>query len=364
MLASGSKIGGPASGNGSGRTESAIERSDDGTMQTCRNHARLSVAPMMDCTDRYDRAFLRHVTKHTRLYTEMIVAEAVIHGNRQRLLEFDEIEHPVALQIGGSDPKKLADAARIGEDFGYDEINLNVGCPSSRVRSGRFGACLMADAGLVGECVLAMRNAVSVPVSVKCRIGIDAMDEEETLPGFIQAVSQSGCTTFIVHARKAILKGLSPKENREIPPLRHGVVHDAKRRFPALEIVINGGIHDLGSARRHLERVDGVMIGRAAYRTPYILAEADRMIFGSRKPVPNRREIVLAWLPYLERTLAEGVPLFRVTRHILGLYHGQPGARTWRRLLTEKSSVRSADAGTVEDILGLVENSHGTREAA
>ncbi len=333
-------------------------------MQIFQNPARLSVAPMMDCTDRYDRAFLRYVTKHTRLYTEMIVAEAVIHGNRQRLLEFDEIEHPVALQIGGSGPKTLADAARIGEDFGYDEINLNVGCPSSRVRSGRFGACLMADAGLVGECVLAMRNAVSVPVSVKCRIGIDAMDEEETLPGFIQAVSQSGCTTFVVHARKAVLKGLSPKENREIPPLRHDVVHDTKRRFPALEIVINGGICDLGSAHRHLENVDGVMIGRAAYRTPYILAEADRLIFGSRKPVPNRRAIVLAWLPYLERKLAEGVPLSRMTRHILGLYHGQPGARTWRRMLTEKSSMPSADAGTVEDILGLVENSHGTREFA
>ena len=326
--------------------------------------ARLSVAPMMDCTDRYDRAFLRCITKRTGLYTEMIVADAVIHGNRRRLLEFDEVEHPVALQIGGSDPRTLADAARVGEDFGYDEINLNVGCPSSRVRSGRFGACLMAEPGLVAECVRAMRDAVSVPVTVKCRIGVDDMDDEETLPAFISEVSPAGCATFIVHARKAFLQGLSPRENREIPPLRHDVVHDVKRRFPSLQIVINGGIPDLAAAREHLERVDGVMIGRAAYRTPYVLAEADRMIFGGSEPVPQRRDIVLAWLPYLDRKVADGVPLRRMTRHILGLYHGQPGARAWRRRLMERSSVPSADSGDVEDVMRLVEKGPEARLAA
>ena len=225
--------------------------------------ARLSVAPMMDCTDRYDRAFLRCITKRTGLYTEMIVADAVIHGNRRRLLEFDEVEHPVALQIGGSDPRTLADAARVGEDFGYDEINLNVGCPSSRVRSGRFGACLMAEPGLVAECVRAMRDAVSVPVTVKCRIGVDDMDDEETLPAFISEVSPAGCATFIVHARKAFLQGLSPRENREIPPLRHDVVHDVKRRFPSLQIVINGGI-SASRLDRTREESDGQRSERAS----------------------------------------------------------------------------------------------------
>ena len=315
----------------------------------------LSVAPMMNCTDRHGRAFLRCVTKHTRLYTEMIVADAVVRGDRRRLLAFDETEHPVALQIGGCDPATLANAARIGEDFGYDEINLNVGCPSSRVRSGRFGAALMARADLVADCVAAMRNAVRVPVTVKCRIGIDAMDEEATLAAFMTTVAQSGCTTFIVHARKAYLDGLSPKANREVPPLRHDVVHDTKRRFPDFDIIINGGIRDLASASRHLAHVDGVMIGRAAYRTPYMLAEADRLIFGIDEPPMERCGIVLSWLPYLEEHLAEGVPLARMSRHMIGLYHGEPGARIWRRLLTEWTSRPSAGVTTIREVLERVE---------
>ena len=316
----------------------------------------LSVAPMMNCTDRHARAFLRCVTKHTRLYTEMIVADAVVRGDRQRLLAFDETEHPVALQIGGCDPGTLAAAARIGEDFGYDEINLNVGCPSSRVRSGRFGAALMAHAGLVEACVAAMRDAVSVPVTVKCRIGIDTMDEEGTLAAFMTTVAGSGCTTFIVHARKAYLNGLSPKANREVPPLRHDVVHDTKRRLPDFDIIINGGIRDLASASHHLDHVDGVMIGRAAYRTPYMLAEADRLIFGIDKAPMERRRIVLSWLPYLEEQLARGVPLARMSRHMTGLYHGEPGARTWRRLLTERASRPSAGVNTIREILERVED--------
>ncbi len=333
-------------------------------MQDREDRSRLSVAPMMDCTDRYDRAFLRCITRHTLLYTEMIVADAVIHGKRRRLLEFDDVEHPVALQLGGSDPGTLAEAARIGEGFGYDEINLNVGCPSSRVRSGRFGACLMADAVLVGACVHAMQDAVSLPVTVKCRIGIDGMDEEAALPDFIGTVAGSGCTTFIVHARKAFLKGLSPRENREIPPLRHDVVHEAKRRFPQLAIVINGGIGDLDAAACHLEHVDGVMIGRAAYRTPYVLAAADRALFGSREAVPDRPQIVRAWLPYLDRKLAEGVPLPRMARHMLGLWHGRPGARAWRRMLTLASARPCAGTADIEAILDLVEAQGGFRESA
>ena len=321
----------------------------------------LSVAPMMNCTDRHARAFLRCVTTHTRLYTEMIVADAVVHGDRQRLLAFDAIEHPVALQLGGCDPATLAVAARIGEDFGYDEINLNVGCPSGRVRSGRFGAALMAHADLVERCVTAMREAVSVPVTVKCRIGIDAMDEEEALATFMTTVAGSGCTTFIVHARKAYLDGLSPKANRNVPPLRYDVVHDTKRRFPEFDIIINGGIRDLAATSHHLDHVDGVMIGRAAYLTPYMLAEADRLVFGIDVVPRERCGIVLSWLPYLEEHLMRGVPLARMSRHITGLYHGEPGARTWRRLLSERATRPSAGIATIKEILERVEESRLSR---
>ena len=315
----------------------------------------LSVAPMMDCTDRYDRAFLRCLTRRTLLYTEMIVAEAILHGERQRLLAFDQAEHPVALQLGGSDPAKLAQAARLAEAFGYDEVNLNVGCPSDRVRSGRFGACLMAEPDLVARSVAAMLEAVSIPVTVKCRIGIDEMDDEATLPDFIARIAGEGCRSFAVHARKAWLKGLSPKQNRDIPPLRYDVVHAAKKRFAELEIVINGGIADLDEAIAHLDHVDGVMIGRAAYHTPYVLAEADRRIFRSAEPSPTRRQAVEAYLPYVERELAHGVPLHRMTRHILGLYQGEPGARAWRCHLSTEAVKPGAGIEVVLDAFGFVE---------
>lgn len=323
---------------------------------------RLSVAPMMDCTDRYDRAFLRCITRRTLLYTEMVVADAAIHGARERLLGFDAMEHPVALQLGGSEPGKLAEAARIGEQAGYDEINLNVGCPSDRVQSGRFGACLMAEPELVAACVAAMRKAVTVPVTVKCRIGIDDMDDEGTLPAFIARIAETGCTSFTVHARKAWLQGLSPRENREIPPLRYDVVYAAKARFPELEIVINGGIPDLDAAMEHLDRVDGVMLGRAAYHAPYVLAAADRRVFGEAAAVPSRREIVDRYLPFMARHLAEGVPLHRMTRHMLGLFQGVPGARAWRRRLSTEATRPGAGLEVVEQALAFV--SEGELRAA
>jgi len=316
---------------------------------------RLSVAPMMECTDRFDRAFLRCLTRRTLLYTEMVVAEAVIHGARERLLAFDPVEHPVALQVGGADPVRLAEAARIAEAMGYDEVNLNVGCPSDRVKSGRFGACLMAEPDLVARSVAAMLASVSIPVTVKCRIGIDDMDEEGTLAAFIARIAAEGCASFAIHARKAWLKGLSPKENREIPPLRYDVVYAAKQAFPDLEIVINGGILDLDEAVAHLDHVDGVMIGRAAYHTPYLLAEADRRLFDSRDPVASRREVVERYLPFIETELAAGVPLHRMTRHMLGLYQGLPGARAWRRHLSTEAVKTGAGLDVVFDALGFVE---------
>ena len=315
---------------------------------------RLSVAPMMDCTDRYDRAFLRCITSRTLLYTEMVVADALLHGDPERLLGFDAIEHPVALQLGGSEPGKLAEAARIAGQTGYDEINLNVGCPSDRVQSGRFGACLMAEPELVAECVTAMREAVAVPVTVKCRIGIDDMDDEGTLPAFVGRIARTGCTSFTVHARKAWLHGLSPKENREIPPLRYDVVHATKRQFPDLEIVINGGIPDLDAAKAHLAHVDGVMLGRAAYHTPHVLAEADRRIFGADAPAPTRHEIVARFLPFVERHLGEGVPLHRMSRHMIGLFQGLPGARAWRRHLSTNATRAGAGIEVIEQALALV----------
>ncbi|MDA1072448.1 MAG: tRNA dihydrouridine(20/20a) synthase DusA [Proteobacteria bacterium] len=315
---------------------------------------RLSVAPMMDCTDRYDRAFLRCITSRTLLYTEMVVADAVLHGDRERLLGFDAVEHPVALQLGGSDPGKLAEACRFAEQAGYDEINLNVGCPSDRVQSGRFGACLMAEPDLVADCVAAMIAAVRVPVTVKCRIGIDAMDDEETLPAFVARIAQAGCTSFTVHARKAWLQGLSPKENRDIPPLRYDVVDATRRRFPELEIVINGGILDLDAAFDHLARVDGVMLGRAAYHTPHVLAGADSRIFGEAVAPPSRHEIVARYLPFVERHLGEGVPLHRMTRHMIGLFQGLPGARAWRRHLSTHATKAGAGIEVIEQALAFV----------
>ena len=299
---------------------------------------------MMEWTDRHCRYFMRLMSPCALLYTEMVTAAAVVHGDRARLLGFDPAEQPVALQLGGSDPAQLAEAARIGEGFGYREINLNIGCPSDRVQSGRFGACLMAEPDLVARCVDAMQDAAGVPVTVKCRIGIDNQDAEQDLDRFVSAVADAGCRTFIVHARKAWLEGLSPKENRDVPPLDHDRVHRLKRKFSGLEICINGGIETVAEAEDHLAFVDGVMMGRAAYHNPYLLAEVDARIFGEGGgPARNREDVLDRYIPYAERELARGTRLHHLTRHILGLYHGQPGARAFRRRLSEEGA--RSDAG-------------------
>jgi len=296
---------------------------------------------MMDWTDRHCRAFHRLLTPHARLYTEMVTAPAVLHGDRARLLGFDASEHPVALQLGGSVPAEIADAARIGEDFGYDEINLNVGCPSDRVQSGRFGACLMREPALVAECYAAMQAAVRVPVTIKCRIGVDEQDAEEDLRRFVATVHAAGCTVFVVHARKAWLQGLSPKENRDIPPLDYSRVYRLKREFPHLQIHINGGVSAVADVAAHLIEVDGVMLGRTAYHEPYRLAEIEAALWGT--PLPERDAVVAAMQPYVERHLAAGGRLQHVSRHLLGLYQGLPGGRAWRRHLSENA--HRADAG-------------------
>jgi tRNA-dihydrouridine synthase A len=314
----------------------------------------LSVAPMMDWTDRNCRFFHRQLSRHTLLYTEMLTTGAVLHGDRERLLGFSPAEHPVALQLGGSEPAQLAEAARIGEQWGYDEINLNCGCPSDRVQSGRFGACLMAEPVLVARLVGAMREAVRIPVTVKSRIAIDEMEEWPTLERFVREISGAGCTRFIVHARKAWLQGLSPKENRDVPPLRYELVHRLKAEFPHLDISINGGIRSLDVAAEQLRHVDGVMIGRAAYENPYLLAEADRRFFGSQEPAPERHAVVEAMLPYMEERLKQGAPLSAITRHMLGLFQGLPGARAWRRHLSENVHKRGAGPEVVRAALAMV----------
>ena len=297
---------------------------------------------MMEWTDRHCRYFLRLISRRTFLYTEMVTAEAVLYGNRERVLGFSPEEHPVGLQLGGSDANKLAAAAKIGADYGYDEINLNIGCPSDRVQSGRFGACLMAEPDLVAECVAAMGEAASLPITVKCRIGIDDQDAEESLDKFVDGVAAVGARTFIVHARKAWLKGLSPKENRDMPPLDYGRVARLKARRPELEIVLNGGIEFLASARAHLGEVDGLMLGRAAYADPYLLAEVDREMFGSDETPSTRLDVLDRFVPYVEAQLAQGARLNQMTRHILGLFHGQPHARAFRRHLAENAHLDGA----------------------
>jgi tRNA-dihydrouridine synthase A len=292
---------------------------------------------MLDWTDRHCRNFLRLLSRHTLLYTEMVTTGALIHGERERFLGFDPAEHPIALQLGGSDPQDMARCARMGADRGYDEININVGCPSDRVQNGRFGACLMAEPKLVADCVAAMKDAAAVPVTVKTRIGIDHRDSYGELLDFAGTVTEAGCDALLVHARKAWLAGLSPKENRDIPPLRYDVVERLKRDLPHQTITINGGIKTLDETARFLETLDGVMIGREAYQNPWILAEADRVIFGDARRPPTRNEILDAFLPYVERELAKDTPLSAMSRHILGLFHGQPGARAWRRHLSEQA---------------------------
>ncbi|MEJ2593126.1 MAG: tRNA dihydrouridine(20/20a) synthase DusA [Candidatus Thiodiazotropha sp.] len=308
---------------------------------------RLSIAPMLDWTDRYCRYFLRLISRHTLLYTEMVTTGAILHGDRARFLDFDPAEHPLALQLGGSDPAELARCARLGETWGYDEINLNVGCPSDRVQSGSFGACLMATPQVVADGVKAMRDAVAIEVTVKHRIGVDDRDSYGELCDFVGTVAAAGCNCFIVHARKAWLQGLSPKENREIPPLTYDTVHRLKRDFPSLEIIINGGITHLDQAEDQLASVDGVMIGREAYQNPWVLAEADRRIFGDPHPLPDRHEVLARYLPFVERQLAAGVPLNRITRHILGLFHGCYGAKAYRRLLSERAHLPGAESDLI-----------------
>jgi tRNA-dihydrouridine synthase A len=315
---------------------------------------RLSVAPMMDWTDRHDRYFLRLISRRTRLYTEMVTTGAILHGDKGRHLDFSQEEHPLALQLGGSDPAQLAECARIAEQWGYDEVNLNCGCPSDRVQNGMFGACLMARPELVARCVEAMRGATRLPVTVKHRLGIDDLDSYEHLTHFVRTISGAGCDTFIVHARKAWLQGLSPKENREIPPLRYEAVRQLKADFPHLTVVLNGGVKSLEEARAHLEWADGVMIGREAYQNPYMLALVDGLLFGEERPAPTRRQVVEALLPYVEEMLSRGVHLSRITRHILGLFAGQPGARGWRRVLSERACRAGAGMEVLRDALAQV----------
>jgi tRNA-dihydrouridine synthase A len=326
---------------------------------------RFCIAPMMEWTDRHCRFFHRQLTRHAVLYTEMVTTGAVIHGDRARLMGFDPAEHPVALQLGGSDPKALAECARIGADFGYDEINLNVGCPSDRVQDGRFGACLMAEPQLVGDCVAAMKAAVAIPVTVKCRIGVDQQDDDADFERFIATVAAAGCRVFVVHARKAWLQGLSPKENREIPPLNYARVERLKREHPGLTVVLNGGLASVAAVQSALEWADGVMVGRAAYHDPYLLARLQQALFGT--PLPSREAVIRAQRDYVRDHLARGETMRHVVRHWVGLYQGEPGARSFRRVLSERLHRRDAGWSLVEDALAAqrtAADDHQTLDAA
>lgn len=320
----------------------------------------ISVAPMMDCTDLHCRYFLRMLSPSVRLYTEMVTAQAVVHGDRDRLLGFNPVEKPLALQLGGSDPEVLADAARIAESYHYDEVNLNVGCPSDRVQSGRFGACLMAEPELVAECIHSMRAATTLPVTVKTRIGIDEHDDYDFLVSFIEKVAAAGCGYFIVHARKAILAGLSPKQNRSIPPLRYETVYRLKQDFPDLLIVLNGGIQTADQVREHLDHLDGVMVGRKAYTEPFFLVELQERFMpvtgDGAWQAPAREAVIRKMADYTERQLLRGVRLHHITRHMLGMYNGQPGARRWRRYLSEKAALPGAGPEVLLDSLTIIDS--------
>ncbi len=309
---------------------------------------------MLDWTDRHCRYFHRLLTKQAVLYTEMVTTGALLHGDIDRHLRFNAQEHPLALQLGGSDPHDLTACARLAEDYGYDEVNINVGCPSERVQKGAFGACLMAEPELIGECVNAMQAAVNIPVTVKNRIGIDDQDDYEGLHRFISTVAQAGCKTFIIHARKAWLKGLSPKENREIPPLRYALVYQIKQEFPQLEILINGGITTLEQCQMHLQHVDGVMVGREAYHNPWVLAQVDAQLYGTSTAVDDRKAIVEAFLPYVQQQLEQGIPLGHVTRHILGIFQGMAGARAWRRHISENAHKAGAGVALLREAMQMV----------
>jgi len=319
------------------------------------SHAhRLSVAPMLEWTNRDFRYFVRLMSRHCLLYTEMVTTGALLHGDKARFLAHDELEGPLSLQLGGSEPADLAECAAMAQDWGYDEVNINVGCPSDRVQSGRFGACLMADPNLVAECVDAMQARVDIPVTVKTRLGIDEQDSYEFLSHFVETVSAAGCTTFILHARKAWLSGLSPKENRDVPPLNYQRVYDIKKDYPDLQISVNGGIQSLNEVQTHLKQVDGTMLGRVVYHDPYTLATADSAIFGQADQGLSRHEVIEAMLPYISGRMAAGRSLKSITRHLLGLFQGQPGAKAWRRYLSEQAHLKGARIEVIEAALKLV----------
>jgi tRNA-dihydrouridine synthase A len=320
---------------------------------------KFSIAPMMEWTDRHCRFFHRLLTRRALLYTEMLTTGAVLRGDRTRLLRFDPAEHPLALQLGGTEPRSLAACARIAADLGFDEINLNVGCPSDRVQDGRFGACLMAEPGLVGDCVAAMKAAVAVPITVKCRLGIDAQDPEQALEIFTRAVQAAGVDALIVHARKAWLKGLSPKENRELPPLDHARVYRLKAAHPRLTVILNGGIASLEQAHAHLARVDGVMMGRAAYQEPWRLIDVDRLFFGENGRFASPKQAAAALIPYIDRELGHGTRLHAITRHLHGLFRGVPGSRAFRRHLAEAALKPEAGADVLRTALRLVADGDG-----
>jgi tRNA-dihydrouridine synthase A len=329
--------------------------SDAGDMNSLDH--RFAIAPMMEWTDRHCRFFHRLLTRRALIYTEMVTTSAVLRGDRVRLIGFDPFEHPVAIQLGGCDPRVLADCARIAEDFGYDEVNLNVGCPSDRVQEGRFGACLMAEPALVGDCVAAMKAAVHVPVTVKCRLGIDDQDPDSALDAMTQAVRTAGADTLIIHARKAWLQGLSPRQNREVPPLDHARVHRLKATHPDLEVVLNGGITSVEAAAQHLDHVDGVMMGRAAYHEPWRLLAVDPLLFGARAPFASPKAAAEALIPYVEREVARGTRLYAVVRHVLGLFHAVPGARAFRRHLAVEAVKPNAGAEILRQAVARVQDS-------
>ena len=313
----------------------------------------VSVAPMMDCTDRHERYFLRLISKNTLLYTEMIVDEAINRGNKKKLLEFNFNEKPVALQLGGSSPKLLAEATKVGEDFGYDEINLNLGCPSKKVEKNKFGACLMKEPNLVADCLVKMQSVTKLPVTIKTRIGYDNVDDYENFYNFISILKSTGIKTFIIHARKAMLGKFTPKQNLNIPPLKYNYVYDLKKDFPDKEIIVNGGITSVGETINHLKKTDGVMIGRAAYHTPYLLADIEKEIFKNEN-IPSRQEVIENLVPYIKYELKKGTRLNQIMRHTLGLFHGQLGASYWKRYLSENMCVRNADVQKVDHIMDKI----------
>ena len=315
---------------------------------------RFCVAPMLDWTDRHQRYLMRLLSRYAVLYTEMVTTGALIHGDRTRYLQYNKEEHPVALQLGGSQPKDMANCARMAEDYGYDEVNINVGCPSDRVQNGTFGACLMAEAELVAENVAAMKSAVNIPVTVKNRIAIDDMDEYDTLYNFLDVVSKAGCKTFIIHARKAWLKGLSPKQNRDVPPLNYDLVYQMKREFPQLEIIINGGIKTLQESQKHLRQVDGVMMGREAYHNPLVMAEVDTLIYKANPTVVKADNVLKEYIEYMQFQLEQGVYLKHMSRHLLGLFTGQPGAKAWRRHISENACKNEAGIEVIHQAAAFI----------